>query len=360
VNVYASSSESGASASATTGENGAYSITGLPAGSYTVEFEAPGQNYVSQYYPAAASPEAATPVKLSAGETKGAVGATLANGASISGIVDEAGGSRQPLTGINVYAYKSCSIGSVATTNSEGHYTVQGLPAGSYHVIFNPDGGGLNVDPYTGTIVLAKGAAQGDVNGSLTEEPEGESATPFACEESQGAAPPEFGRCLKVSPEVVGKKTVYRGGFTASTCLAASGTHTGKYEWTPGVAKQKLTASVTTAKFETAAKTKIECKAASGTGEYSGTKALGGFTIRFTGCTGFDASCSSAGAAAGEIVTGSLAGSLGWQEKAKRKVALDFAAASTFASFACGTTSVVWRGSLIAPPPPTRWQRAPA
>ncbi len=221
VDVYASSTENGASSSATTDESGAYSITGLAAGSYTVEFEAPGQNYVSQYYPGAASAEAATPVKLSAGEAKAAVGAVLANGASISGTVDETGGSK-PLTGIDVYAYESCSIGGVAATNSEGHYTVEGLPAGSYHVIFNPDGGALNVAPYSGTVTLAKGMAHGGINGLLTEEPEDESSTPFACEETKEPAP----TVTALSPS---KGTTAGGTIVAITGTGFTGTTAVKF-----------------------------------------------------------------------------------------------------------------------------------
>jgi hypothetical protein len=339
VQVSANSGQGGASATATTGEDGIYSITGLPAGTYTVQFQASAANYVGQYYSGATSFAAATPVTLAAAQAKQELDATLTAGASISGTVQQAPGS-EPLGGIDVYAYANCSTGAVATTDSEGRYTVEGLAAGTYHVVFNPEGGGLNVASYAGTVTLAKGAGHSGVNGSLTEQPEGEPASPFTCEESQQSMPPDFGRCAKAS----------KGEFKTKACNAEKlGTGTGTYEWTPGVARPKIVAAAKTAKFENATKAKVQCKSASGAGEYSGTKALAGLVLKFSGCGGFGASCSSSGAAAGEIVTSSLTGALGWLERANKKLAIDLGAAGGIANFTCGTTAVSWRGGLIGP-----------
>jgi hypothetical protein len=345
IQVSVSSGEGDAAGTATTGEDGSYAISGLPAGQYTVHFEPSGANYVEQYFANATTPEAAQPVALTAGATNEGIDAALTVGASISGSVTDSK-TGDPVNGIEVEAYTaSCAIANgVASSDVEGDYKIEGLAAGTYRLVFNPAGGSYQVKTYAGTITLAKEASRAGINESLIALPQEEWAPPVACEETPTAEPPEFGRCLKA----------VKGEFKTSLCDTGKlGTASGKYEWTPGVTETKLSGSAAAAKFETTAKTKIACKAATASGEYSGAKSLMGVVIRFTGCTGFASTCASSGGTSGEIVTRSLGGALGWQEQGKKKVALDLSAVgspgSLVANFACGMTAVSWRGSVIAP-----------
>jgi len=168
----------------------------------------------------------------------------------------------------------------------------------------------------------------------------------------------EFGRCVKVKSERVGTRTVYHGGFTAATCLVASGTHTGKYEWEPGVVKTpfktRLASVVVT--LESAVKTsKVTCTGETSAGEYTGHKMVGGVVLALTGCKRGTEKCSSTGAAAEEIVTNALEGELGVAKRgatsAKNKIGLDLypvGRTGPVMEFSCGITTVSVQGSVIA------------
>jgi hypothetical protein len=173
--------------------------------------------------------------------------------------------------------------------------------------------------------------------------------------------PPEFGRCITGPSKKEGKKTVYLGGFTAATCLVASGTRSGKYEWEPGIAKApfKTTLASGPVTLESAVKTsKVTCKGEAGRGEYTGRKTVGAVTLTLTGCELVTAKsdCRSAGALAGEIVTNPLAGELGVEKlgatSATNKIGLDLyhpGKAGPLMEFKCGATAVTVQGSVIVP-----------
>lgn len=143
--------------------------------------------------------------------------------------------------------------------------------------------------------------------------------------------PPDFGRCVKVPGEIVGTKTVYHGGFTAATCLRASATRTGKYEWEPGVVKAGFKTALKggAATLETALKVKVVCKTDSGVGAFSGTKEVTSVVLKFTGCESAGGKCTTAGRAEGELETKTLEGTLGIERvavkdgKETRHIALD-------------------------------------
>jgi hypothetical protein len=116
------------SGSAATGKAGAYSIPGLPTGSYSVEFFPCGsQNLISVLSQAkVTAPRAAT-----------GVNATLLPGGSISGVVTAAG---TPVANgcVGVLSNDPNNPGSYAGTNNDGSYLVTGLAAGNYQVYFDP------------------------------------------------------------------------------------------------------------------------------------------------------------------------------------------------------------------------------
>jgi hypothetical protein len=170
------------------------------------------------------------------------------------------------------------------------------------------------------------------------------------------AAAPEFGRCQAVKAEKVGGKTVYNGGFTTATCMEASGTHTGKFEWHSGVVKTGFKATIkptTVATLETVKRLKVTCTGESSTGTIASAKTVAGVVIRFTGCESAAKKCTTGALAAGELETKTLEGTIGWENKVLKKVALDLypvGKAGPFMEYTCtGSAPATLTGSILAP-----------
>jgi 5-hydroxyisourate hydrolase-like protein (transthyretin family) len=124
----------------TTDSTGAWSISGLPTGTYEIEFNPPyGSNYATQYYDDVTAQDPPTPVTLTAGSTTSNIDASLAQAGQISGTVTD-GVTPGPAAGVGVYAYdNSGDQFASTTTDSSGHYTLSGLsPSASYRVEFYP------------------------------------------------------------------------------------------------------------------------------------------------------------------------------------------------------------------------------
>lgn len=69
--------------------------------------------------------------------------------------------------------------------------------------------------------------------------------------------------------------------------------------------------------------------------------------VRFKGCEAHQVQCSNAGAA-GEVVTSTLSGTLGYINRAKKIVGIDFAfPGAAIASFICGNLRVSVVGSIV-------------
>ena len=115
-----------------TGSSGEYTVSGLPADSYTVSFETfeAGYNYAPQYYSGKAKSIEATPVQVGGGASVSGINAALTEGGQIKGTVSAGGG---PLEGAEVCASDQC-----ATTDSNGRYTISNLASGKYTVSFSP------------------------------------------------------------------------------------------------------------------------------------------------------------------------------------------------------------------------------
>jgi hypothetical protein len=171
---------------------------------------------------------------------------------------------------------------------------------------------------------------------------------------------PEFGRCEKVEGVKEGKVTVFHGAYVASNCVEEERVHKGKFEWHPGAgAGNKFTGSSGKVTLETKGNANVTCAGSTSAGEYTGTKTVSE-TVTLTGCvlaTAKKEACQSAGAGAGEIVTSSLQGKLGFivdQVKTEGlvvSVGLDLEHAPSLLTAECGASkqSVAVAGSVIAP-----------
>jgi hypothetical protein len=116
--------------------SGAYTIAGLPGGSYKLYFYA--SNYLEQWYSARSDRASASSVALTAPGTVGALNAVLVKGGSISGTVsDKESGAGIPGVYVTVYSLAGSPVGYGYTDNT-GAYTAAGLPSGSYQLRFDP------------------------------------------------------------------------------------------------------------------------------------------------------------------------------------------------------------------------------
>jgi hypothetical protein len=139
-----------------------YSVGGLPAGSYRVEFahEDGSSTSEAEFYndhPESAGAGSADPVDLAAGETQAGVDATLRAGGTISGtLVDGAG---DPIAGCDVVAF--LPNGSVSrrlgTTDADGSFVVAGLTTHDYGIAVGDPYGNGNACPTTEYYTSADG-----------------------------------------------------------------------------------------------------------------------------------------------------------------------------------------------------------
>ena len=116
----------------TTGANGSYTITGVPAGQYRVNAWASG--HVRKYWEDTLWDREATAVVVTDGQDVPDINFTLEPGGTISGQILSANPGT-PLLNISVDASRQDGDGgSGATTDQNGNYTVTGVPFGQYRV----------------------------------------------------------------------------------------------------------------------------------------------------------------------------------------------------------------------------------
>lgn len=118
-----------------TDKQGNYSFGGLPGGSYKIYFSAYRQNFFSQWYNGKTSFDTADPVAITAGQPATNIDARLAPGGSISGRVTDNSGEYIQGIAVDIYDLNYSYIASTITDRS-GHYSVAGLPGGSYKIYF--------------------------------------------------------------------------------------------------------------------------------------------------------------------------------------------------------------------------------
>lgn len=119
--------------------SGYYTLTGLAANSYMVQFSTPSSSfYTDQYYNGASKPESATSVGVTDGATTANINAVLMRGAIILGEVRGAD-SGVGLGGVTVRALKQGTTDAYNYVSSDssdysgdGKFELVGLPSGSY------------------------------------------------------------------------------------------------------------------------------------------------------------------------------------------------------------------------------------
>ncbi len=119
---------------ATSTADGTYAVRRLPAGTYALQFRPGyGQNYLSEWWNDSSTFTLSDSIEVAAQAEVTGLDAVLSSGATVSGTVTAASGL--PLAGATVSASSTeCCIYGGATTDSNGQYTIVGLPAGTYTV----------------------------------------------------------------------------------------------------------------------------------------------------------------------------------------------------------------------------------
>ena len=154
--------------------DGTYSIGGLAAGSYKLQFYGYDSGGLEQWYPNAPSHETATFLTVASGQAISGINATLVKGATISGKVTAPPGV--DLAQVTVYAGLADGSGNGTPIAADGTYKILGLAAGSYKLEFNAgDSGALNQWYNNATydtatpVTVTSGQDLGDINATLVK-----------------------------------------------------------------------------------------------------------------------------------------------------------------------------------------------
>ncbi|MFV9507442.1 MAG: MSCRAMM family protein [Oscillochloridaceae bacterium umkhey_bin13] len=122
--------------SVNTDATGAYTITNLAAGSYSLRFQPRTDNPIVQFYDGKWDAEFADRVVVAEGATVNNINAALVAPAIISGTVTTV--NNEPISGVRIDAYRVVNGARVfamsGSTNSEGNYRITSLPPGTYVV----------------------------------------------------------------------------------------------------------------------------------------------------------------------------------------------------------------------------------
>jgi hypothetical protein len=209
----------------TTGRGGGYDISGLPAGSYQLEFFPCSSNlsYVAQWYRNQAAEASATAVRVRAGAITRGIDARLTIGGSITGRVTGADG--KPLDDICVLALNNAKgLFDVTDTGVAGTYQMLGVSTASYTVEFTPCNGQNLITTFRDTRVVAPRATTG-VNMTMLR---GGSVTGVTTTAGPGAVP-VANECVDVdstNPNNVGGGAVSGSGGRYLATGIAPGTYT--------------------------------------------------------------------------------------------------------------------------------------
>lgn len=135
-----------------TDADGYYTVTRLLTGTYRVQFvtgSGNSQPYLSEFYDGAGLLETATNISVVVGADVAHVNATLERGGQIAGRVTAADtDSGLHLVYVNVYS--NTQLMTRASTDPNGDYTTDGVPAGNYTIQFAPHSSWQVTEEYVG------------------------------------------------------------------------------------------------------------------------------------------------------------------------------------------------------------------
>lgn len=159
VSVRPTSSENQMPVSVTTKADGTYSVGGLAAGTYVVDFASDylsAVQLVPQYYLGKSTWASADRVTVAKNEEKALNPVTLTKYSALTGTVRDSGGS--PVPGARVTAYQGEEYISGTTADASGKYTLGRLPAGSYRLQLSPPAGSSLVSQWWDGMTTIFGA----------------------------------------------------------------------------------------------------------------------------------------------------------------------------------------------------------
>jgi hypothetical protein len=172
-----------------TGANGAYSVTGLPAGTYYVRTSL-WPAYVDQLYAGIScgdsntgcpSPTAGSPVVVTAGVTTGGIDFSVSPlGGTISGTVTRAGGGLvTPLSGLEVIGYdaQGTQLGLWAIVGDNGAYSIRSVLPGTYRLRTAYAWPAYRDQLYQGIDCASDGTCPDATTGTLVTVPRGTALT---------------------------------------------------------------------------------------------------------------------------------------------------------------------------------------
>ncbi len=139
IRAYASGDLWNQVASTTAASTGKYTLAGLSAGSYVIQFDVdPGSGLLDEWYTDKSDRYSADRVELLPGANRTGVDVTLAKAASVSGVVTVPRGTPGGASSVFVAAYDATQnwLGS-ANVSEDGSYAVGSLPAGAVLLQFS-------------------------------------------------------------------------------------------------------------------------------------------------------------------------------------------------------------------------------
>jgi hypothetical protein len=162
---------------------------------------------------------------------------------------------------------------------------------------------------------------------------------------------PLFGRCTKAEVIKEGRNKRYTGDFQDSGCTVPQ--REAGYNWAAGVGAEKSFSGSGGSSTLEVAGGPLSCKQTALSGTYTGLKTVTA-TLRLSGCSlgRKGASCQSAGAGSGEVVSSALSGELGFvkdvveEEHLVAIAGLDLQA-PTILTAECGSSKLTVTGSVI-------------
>lgn len=136
------------------GPDGSFIITDMTAGDYKVKFDTYlNPQYITEWYYEAQDLDSAAIVTVNETGDTALTESILSIGGTIEGVVRSSYPPMPLLEGVSVSAYVvgGESLGN-GTTDSDGLYSIQGLPAGDYQLYFNGSSVGHDTLWYDGTL----------------------------------------------------------------------------------------------------------------------------------------------------------------------------------------------------------------